>query len=473
MLGGTLPLQKFRLNRAVPLAQELRNLAFTIAPERARMLSRDAGARSGAALGILLGSAFPALAPQTGSQHDALDAMAEEGLRIRRRPRDLARRLTTALRGKRFELGAALLRRAVWSEKARIALRELLPVRLGGASIDVTAEELSDLASAAFDAALSEAGDAIAERFDRPLRPDGKPSTVVMLGMGKLGGRELNAGSDVDVIFVYDSDDGQSELSVHEHFARVVRRAVATIGTPSADGLIWRVDLRLRPEGAQGAIVNSVAAAERYYETWGRLWERAALLRSRPCAGDLELGRLFTREVITPFVYRNTVDPTLAEALTELVLRSRAELSHAPERDLKLGPGGIREAEFFVQSLQLVWGGREHALRVQGTLPALARLRSQGFVSDREARGIAESYTLLRRVEHRVQWASGVQTHLLPSDPEELLRLIEKALKRDGFATASAISANKSVSSFISIAFKFRSTCSRDDSPTSVLATSA
>ena len=118
-------------------------------------------------------------------------------------------------------------------------------------------------------------------------------------------------------------------------------------------------------------------------------------------------------------MYRNRVDPTIAEALSELVVRSRSELSPDPERDLKLGPGGIREAEFFVQSLQLVWGGREQALRVQGTLPALARLRSQGLVSDREARGIAESYVLLRRVEHRVQWASGVQTHLLPSDSEE------------------------------------------------------
>ena len=165
------------------------------------------------------------------------------------------------------------------------------------------------------------------------------------------------------------------------------------------------------------------AAAERYYETWGRLWERAALLRARPCAGDLELGRLLTRELLTPFVYRSTVDPTIAEALTELVLRARNELSPDPERDLKLGPGGIREAEFFVQSLQLVWGGREQALRVQGTLPALARLRSQGLVSDREARHIAESYVLLRRVEHRVQWASGVQTHLLPGDPEEFARL--------------------------------------------------
>jgi len=417
----------------VTLAQELENLALAIAPERARMLLGEQSGREGGALGVLLGAAFPALTPSASFQHDALDQIAREGFRARRRGRELFLSLRSAIRTPDDpERGIAQLRRRVWAEKARIALRELLPVRLGGASIDITASELSDLAAAAFDAAIAEAEAAIAERFGAPLRADGLPSTLVMLGLGKLGGNELNAGSDVDVIFIYDTDDGESKLSLHEHYSRVVRRAVATMGTPSKDGLIWRVDLRLRPEGATGAIVNSVAAAERYYETWGRLWERAALLRARPCAGDQELGRLLSRELITPFVYRNRVDPTIAEALSELVVRSRNELSPDPERDLKLGRGGIREAEFFVQSLQLVWGGREQALRVQGTLPALARLRSQGLVSDREARGIAEAYVLLRRVEHRVQWASGVQTHLLPSDSEEFERLSRSLGFTDG-----------------------------------------
>jgi [glutamine synthetase] adenylyltransferase / [glutamine synthetase]-adenylyl-L-tyrosine phosphorylase len=422
-----------RLKNPVTHAQELRNLAFAIAPERARMLLAEQSGREGGALGVLLGAAFPALTPSAGYQHDALDLIAREGFRARRRRRELFPTLRSALQAHGdSEQGIGALRRRVWGEKARIALRELLPVRLGGASIEVTAGEISDLAAAAFDASLTEAEAAVAERFGPPLRADGLPSTLVMLGLGKLGGGELNAGSDVDVMFIYDTDEGESQISLHEHFSRVVRRAVATMGTPSKDGLIWRVDLRLRPEGAAGAIVNSVAAAERYYETWGRLWERAALLRARPCAGDLELGRLLSRELVMPFVYRNRVDPTIAEALSELVVRSRSELSLDPNRDLKLGPGGIREAEFFVQSLQLVWGGREQALRVQGTLPALARLRSQGLVSDREARGIAESYVLLRRVEHRVQWASGVQTHLLPSDDEEYARLARSLGFSDG-----------------------------------------
>jgi len=294
---------ELRSKNHVTLAQELRDLALAIAPERARMLLAEQSGREGGALGVLLGSAFPALTPSAGYQHDALDTIALEGFRARRRRRELLPALHAAIRDPAdSERGIGVLRRRVWAEKARIALRELLPVRLGGASIEVTAGELSDLAAAAFDAALAEAERATAERFGLPLKSDGSPSKVVMLGVGKLGGNELNAGSDVDVIFLYDTDEGGSRLSLHEHFSRVVRRAVATIGTPSADGLIWRVDLRLRPEGSAGAIVNSVAAAERYYETWGRLWERAALLRARPCAGDLELGRLLGRELLTPFV---------------------------------------------------------------------------------------------------------------------------------------------------------------------------
>jgi glutamate-ammonia-ligase adenylyltransferase len=241
----------------------------------------------------------------------------------------------------------------------------------------------------------------------------------------------------VDVIFIYDTDDGGSELPLHDHWSRVVRRTVATLDTPTADGMVWRVDLRLRPEGSQGAIVNSVAAAERYYETWGRLWERAAMLRARPSAGSQELGAQLEREVILPFVYRHGVDPTIATALAELVQRSRAELSSAPDRDLKLGPGGIREAEFFIQSLQLIWGGREPSLRVTGSLAALERLQSRGLVTDREARSIAEAYLLLRRVEHRVQWMSGIQTHLVPADPDELGRLARSL----GFEHAAGLEA--------------------------------
>ncbi|HEY6558856.1 MAG TPA: bifunctional [glutamate--ammonia ligase]-adenylyl-L-tyrosine phosphorylase/[glutamate--ammonia-ligase] adenylyltransferase [Polyangiaceae bacterium] len=403
---------------------ELLRLADRIDAERARAASRDYGAGDARALCILLSVAYPPLAPRSEWQLQAVERIVREGWRVERKPANLLTRMLAKVGG----LGdsaqfLANLRRAVWEEKARIALRELLPHRLGGATVDVTSRELSHLAEIAFELALREASSYIGQRFGEPRRSDGGYSTLVVLGMGKLGGRELNAGSDVDVVFCYDTDEGESRLSLHDHWTRVARRLVSTLEAGSEDGFVWRVDLRLRPEGSQGPIVNSLSAAERYYETWGRFWERAALLRTRAIAGSLELGRVFEREVVVPFVYRHEVDPEIARALAELVQRSRAELSPDPARDLKLGSGGIREAEFFIQSLQLIWGGRESSLRVPGSLPALSRLRSRGLVSDREMQAISEAYLLLRRVEHRVQWMSGVQTHLLPDDAAELGRL--------------------------------------------------
>ncbi|MBM4363965.1 MAG: bifunctional [glutamate--ammonia ligase]-adenylyl-L-tyrosine phosphorylase/[glutamate--ammonia-ligase] adenylyltransferase, partial [Deltaproteobacteria bacterium] len=244
---------------------------------------------------------------------------------------------------------------------------------------------------------------------------------LVVFGLGKLGGGELNAGSDVDIVLLYDTDEGQAGgATLHEYWTAVARRAVTMLETPTEDGFVWRVDLRLRPEGSRGPLVYSAAAAERYYETWGRLWERAALLRARPVAGDLALGVRLQRAVIEPFVYRRTVDPSVATLLAELLRRSRLEARVDDALDLKLGRGGIREAEFFVQALQLVWGGREPSLRVTGTLAALARLESRGLVSDREARDVARAYRLLRRAEHVVQNRTGIQTHSLPRGGGEL-----------------------------------------------------
>lgn len=420
---------------------DLLRLAEAIDGDRATSLAKDLGARP---LAILLATAFPPLTPQAGWQSDGLERLAERGWRAQRRRAELSRVIGGAVSAAEplgSEGRAQALRRAVWLEKARVALRELLPVALGGADIETSARELSLLADTAIEFALHEAEIHVTGRHGAPRRADGQPARLVAFGMGKLGGLELNAGSDIDLTFVYDTDEGGGELSLHEHWTLVVRRAVELLETPSADGMIWRVDLRLRPEGSQGAIVNSADATERYYARWGRQWERAALLRARPSAGDAALGSLLEREIIQPFVFRREVDPSLAKSLAELVERSRRELSPDPARDLKLGPGGIREAEFFVQTLQLVWGGREPSLRVKGTLPALARLRSLGLVSDSEVGAISEAYALLRMLEHRVQWMSGVQTHLMPRG-DDLTRLA-RTLRIDEVELSAALARSR------------------------------
>jgi [glutamine synthetase] adenylyltransferase / [glutamine synthetase]-adenylyl-L-tyrosine phosphorylase len=423
------------------MTSDLERLAFHLDPERAGAISRDLKGVEGAELGLVLGAAYPALVPQRPALLDAIGSLAREGLTARRLRIDIWGRLSDAVRGRRPGqdwLGA--LQRAVWLEKVRIALREVLPAKLGGAELRETARELSELADAVVEVAVAEATEHVTARLGAPRHADGSLAKLCVLGMGKLGGLELNAGSDIDIVFVYDSDEAEGDITPHDFFTRVVRRAVAHIESTAPEGMIFRVDLRLRPEGSQGALVNSLSAFERYYETWGRLWERAAMLRARPIAGDPELGAALEREVLSPFVYRREVDPNIANGLTDMVLRSRTELSDHPARDLKLGPGGIREAEFFVQTLQLIWGGQEPSLRVRGTLTALERLRVRGFVSDKDARDIARAYVLLRRAEHAIQWATGIQTHLLPTDERDAERLARTLGYADGPAFSEELS---------------------------------
>jgi glutamate-ammonia-ligase adenylyltransferase len=395
-----------------------------------------------ASLAALLSAAYPALRQQMLTRPEDVVAIAHGEMRIARDLRTL-RRLALAFVG---DLDDALavrrgLRLFAQRERLRIAARELLASE--GGDVDTTAREISDLAQVCIELATDEALRWATARFGTPVTASGEPCAFTVLGMGKLGGRELNCGSDVDLLPFYETDDGEvrkggatgelMEQTLHEHFARVTQRLTATLEDATDEGMCWRVDLRLRPEGSRGPLVNALHAAERYYETWGRTWERAALLRARPVAGDLAFGQSVL-DALSPFVWRKVVDPRIAREMTELVVRGRVELSKEPERDLKLGPGGIREAEFFVQSLQLIWGGREPSLRLANTLDSLRRLRSRGLVTDRESRELEAAYLTLRRLEHRVQFATGLQTHSLPRG--ELLETIAKTV---GFSSGKEL----------------------------------
>lgn len=392
-----------------------------------------------AVLAALLAAAYPALRAQISMRPDDVVAIARGKIRTARDLRTL-RRLGAAAAGDLDDVSAVRrgLRLFAQRERLRVAARELHA--LEGGDVDTTAREISDLAQVCIEIATSEALRWAAGRFGSPFTAGGEPVAFTVLGMGKLGGRELNCGSDVDLLPFYETDDGdvrkggpQSELAeqtLNEYFARVTQRLTATLEDVTDEGFCWRVDLRLRPEGSRGPLVNALGAAERYYETWGRTWERAALLRARPVAGDLSFGQ-YVLDSLSPFIWRKVVDPRIAIEMSELVVRGRVELSAEPERDLKLGPGGIREAEFFVQSLQLIWGGREPSLRLSNTLDSLRRLRSRGLVTDRESRELESAYLTLRRLEHRVQFATGIQTHTLPRG--QLLEIIARSV---GFTTS-------------------------------------
>ena len=426
------------------------SVALAIDPARARAQHQRLAAKlpaGSAALAIAtaLATAYPALAPGIEADPSGVTAIAAEGHRAARDRAGLYARLRRRV-GDLADSTQALaeLRRAAREERLRIAFRELLAPELGGADVDVTSGEIAALAEVILQIAFEEAVLEVTRRFGEPRTAAGPLGRMVILGMGKLGGGELNAGSDVDLIFLYDSDEGLAtgpggrQSSLHEIWTRVARRITATLEEPTSSGMLWRVDLRLRPEGRTGPLVNSLAAAERYYESFGRLWERAALLRARPVAGDLPFGEQALR-ALDPFVWRRRVDPSIAVEMAQLVRRARAELSHDPARDLKLGPGGIREAEFFVQSLQLIWGGREPRVRAGGTLEALRRLHAAGFVTDREDREIGEAYLALRRAEHAVQTGSGLETHLVPENPDDL----ERTARALGFPAAAAFESDR------------------------------
>ena len=314
-------------------------------------------------------------------------------------------------------------------EYLRLGAREL-----GWGAQEEVARELAHLADVTLDAAVTRLYAELVARHGEPCKESGRPCRFVVFGMGKLGGEELNFSSDIDLIYLYETDRGAAgELSLHEFFARLCERLTRVIGDVTDDGHVFRVDLRLRPEGTRGPLCNSLDAAERYYESFGRPWERQAWVKARAVAplDDLALGDEALQR-LGPFIWPRTVGADVIRNVHELVARMRAE--HSTERDVKLGPGGIREVEFFTQALQLVHGGRNRPLRERGTLRALDRLRTAGIVTEREHRTLADAYVFLRRVEHRLQLAEGRQTHALPPDASAEALLA----KRLGFADRSA-----------------------------------
>jgi glutamate-ammonia-ligase adenylyltransferase len=301
-------------------------------------------------------------------------------------------------------------------EMLRLGAREL-----GWGTTEEVAGELSGFADACIELAYRYCDGELRRQYGPPVCEDG-PAAFVVLGMGKLGGEELNFSSDVDLCYFYASDAGAAgPLSLHEYYVKLSRRITTAIEEVTEDGMIFRVDLRLRPEGRSGPICNSLAAAERYYETFGRTWERQAFLRARPCAGDKDFGDELLR-MMDPFVYPRHIDPGMVKDIRELRAMFRGPADRGDEDgqgfDTKLGSGGIRDVELVAQALQLLHGGKRRDLRDRSTPRGLHRLWIGGLLTDRETRALTDAYRFWRRLEHRVQLVDAAQTHRLPGDAE-------------------------------------------------------
>jgi [glutamine synthetase] adenylyltransferase / [glutamine synthetase]-adenylyl-L-tyrosine phosphorylase len=319
---------------------------------------------------------------------------------------------------------ARCLRRLKYRVVGGLILRDLDD---GPDGAEAIATRVSWLADALCEAALQFADRRLASKHGRP--PEWRSGGgFVVFALGKHGGEELNYSSDIDVILITDDVSGRTPgpapLDGVKYAERLARQMVSLLQERTADGFCFRVDLDLRPDGVAGPTTVTAASAEQYYLTWGRTWERAAWLKARVCAGDADLGADLL-ERLAPFRYRRSMDFATLEDIALLRDRIASAARRVPlEQDLKRGPGGIRELEFFLQALQLVWAGRDAQLRLAGAMPALRALTAQGVLPDGvDPEPLAAAWRLLRAVEHRLQWPEEAQTQRLPTDDEGWLQL--------------------------------------------------
>src|SRR6266581_4890453 len=314
-------------------------------------------------------------------------------------------------------------------EMVRIALRELANV----APLEETTGELSQIAEICIRRVF--------EHWNAEFRQrHGSPNTeFTILALGKLGGAELNHSSDVDLIFLY-GEEGQlsPRFSYHEFFNRLAEKFLEAFSTPDPQGSLFRVDVRLRPEGSAGPLARSLESMEHYYGGFGETWERLALIKARGVGGSRELAYEFLRQH-QPFIYPKSATPDLLDEIASIKRRIERDIVGPDqlERDVKLGRGGIRDIEFIVQTLQLIHGARHPFLQEPSMLKALRALRELDLLPREDVLALDNAYRFLRRVEHRLQIEAEQQTHTVPDEPDPLSRLAHSLR----FASASDFTA--------------------------------
>ncbi len=344
------------------------------------------------------------------------------------------------------ELKLDVLRRFRRREMLRIGVRDLLRL----ADVEETTASLSDLASVLIDTAYRIVDAGLRAEYGIPMHRNRQGRWVetgfTVIGMGKLGGHELNYSSDVDVLYVCESHEGETRptasgrrkaksavrggLSNEEYFEILARELTKALTEQTREGYLYRVDLRLRAEGSVGQLTRSLGEYDKYYRARGQVWERLALMKAWPIAGSQEVGKSFVK-LVRPFVLtasskRPDIEQGLAiveevRSVKERIDAKMAELGHE-QRNVKLGDGGIREVEFFVQTIQVLAGRRLPGILDRGTIGSLARLHKAGILSAKQQSGLTRAYRFLRDVEHKLQMVHDMQTHALPDRQDKLER---------------------------------------------------
>ncbi|MCD6185294.1 MAG: bifunctional [glutamate--ammonia ligase]-adenylyl-L-tyrosine phosphorylase/[glutamate--ammonia-ligase] adenylyltransferase [Deltaproteobacteria bacterium] len=320
------------------------------------------------------------------------------------------------------ELGKILRKRRM-REMTRIAWRDLA----GSADLFKTMSELTSFADACIEQTFAFLYKLQCSKYGIPSSFEGSPQDIVVLGMGKLGGRELNFSSDIDLIFAYpeagETLQSLNSISNEEFFTKLSRSFIKVFGDITQDGIVFRVDMRLRPFGENGPLIMSFNALEEYYQRHGREWERYALIKARVVASDFVAGQRLL-EILSPFIYRRYLDYGVYDSLRGMKYKISREVERKGLQDnVKLGAGGIREIEFFGQIFQLIRGGVEPYLRERSILKILPFLFSEGYIPKKVYDELTAAYVFLRNTEHRIQEFEDRQAHSLPSDDDGRMRL--------------------------------------------------
>ncbi|MCG8588549.1 MAG: hypothetical protein MJE66_04595 [Proteobacteria bacterium] len=370
----------------------------------------------------------PFLAARLARHPDWWSALTSDQLREPRDAEALARDLSLALAD---GADADALRRFKYRELCRITLRECDPELVPPEREAEILAELSHLADALLAESLALALARVEERYGPPVwTVAGQPQRLALcvLGLGKLGSEELNYSSDVDLVYVHESPaeppvDGPGGEAPAPYFDRVAREFGGLVTSATTEGFLYRVDLDLRPEGAQGPVVISAAGLETYFEAWAHTWEKAAYMKARPVAGDPALGWRVVRS-LAPMLYRSSMDLSGVRGIRELKEKvERARSREGDPFDVKTGTGGIRDVEFVAQALQLLHGGRILQLRERGTQRSLEELGQVGLLPRERVESLLADYRWMRRVENRLQMEAERQTHRVPEEPERVRRL--------------------------------------------------
>ena len=334
------------------------------------------------------------------------------------------------------------LSRALRSLRKRVMLHVLTRDLNGLSDLDEVIRSMTALAELTVRRAQACTMRTMVEQFGQPIGADsGTHQELLVIGMGKLGGGELNASSDIDLIFVFPEDgetNGQRTLSNHEFFNRLGRKIIALINDLTADGYVFRVDMRLRPYGDSGPLTMSFAALEEYLVAQGREWERYAWIKARVVSPEHSVHTVELEKLAQPFVFRKYLDFGAFDSMRKLHAQIRAEVARRDRHhNIKLGPGGIREIEFIAQVFQLIRGGRDAALRIRPTRQVLQRLALDGELSADSVQRLDESYVFLRNLEHRLQYLNDQQTQELPEDVEQQ-KIIATAMGYSDYAALLA-----------------------------------